>query len=190
MPFVWCLGYVSAPHMPPSLLTWYSSILGPALGGALAQPCVSYPTIFSRGGLFDEYPFLLPNLVCVVVLACGVVTGILFLKETHAEHKHRRDYGLETGQWLLSSVKTIWTREPLVASQPFRCAQANDADLLEAKSLLIEDGPPEYRTNESSPRSSRSQSPAKKPSATPKPAATKAFTKQVVLTIVSYGILA
>lgn len=67
MPFVWCLG----------------SIIGPAMGGALAQPCVNYPWLFSRNTLFDRFPFLLPNLVCIVVLICGIVVGFLFLEETH-----------------------------------------------------------------------------------------------------------
>ena len=113
--------------------------------------------------------------------------GILFLEETHSEHKFRHDYGHRTGQWIVQQVKATWNRSmfgPRPVPQP---ASSAEAQLLEVKSPLIE-GPPEYRTNESSPRSSRAPSPAKKPQA--KPAAKKAFTKQVILTIVSYGILA
>ncbi|EFW20786.1 MFS multidrug transporter [Coccidioides posadasii str. Silveira] len=59
MPFVWCLG----------------SIIGPALGGALAQPCQNYPALFSGNSIFAQYPFLLPNLVCVVILVVGITIG-------------------------------------------------------------------------------------------------------------------
>ncbi|WEW54873.1 hypothetical protein PRK78_000299 [Emydomyces testavorans] len=89
MPFVWCLG----------------SIIGPALGGALAQPCDNYASLFPRNTVFDRYPFLLPNLVCVVILAFGITTGILFLEETHVEKKFRRDRGLEAGKWLIKKFK-------------------------------------------------------------------------------------
>ncbi|RMZ91434.1 hypothetical protein DV736_g1325, partial [Chaetothyriales sp. CBS 134916] len=88
MPFVWCLG----------------SIIGLAMGGALAVPCESYPWLFCKGALFDKYPFLLPNLVCVVILAFGICIGLLFLEETHGEEKNRRDIGLETGIFIPSEI--------------------------------------------------------------------------------------
>ncbi|KAI5290797.1 hypothetical protein KEM52_000350, partial [Ascosphaera acerosa] len=75
MPFVWCLG----------------SIIGPAMGGALAQPCDNYPSLFPRGSIFDSFPFLLPNLICVVILLVGITVGVLFLEETHPEKRYRRD---------------------------------------------------------------------------------------------------
>ncbi|QVM08207.1 hypothetical protein D8B26_002900 [Coccidioides posadasii str. Silveira] len=89
MPFVWCLG----------------SIIGPALGGALAQPCQNYPALFSGNSIFAQYPFLLPNLVCVVILVVGITIGILFLEETHGEKKHQRDRGLEAGEWLMRKIR-------------------------------------------------------------------------------------
>ena len=71
-------------------------------------------------------------------------------------------------------------------------------DLDEVLSLLSDDEqPPNYRTNDSSP--SLPSTPSADPQQVlapndsriaPAPAATKAFTKQVVLNIVGYGILA
>jgi len=78
-----------------------SSIVGPAIGGSLAQPCDNYPAFFARGTLFDRFPFLLPNLVFAAILAVGVTIGILFLEETHAGKKPGRDVGLEVGRWIL-----------------------------------------------------------------------------------------
>lgn len=81
MPFVWCLGCVQHPGGLLTVADLFRSILGPALGGALAQPCQSYPTWFPQGSLFCRFPFLLPNVVCAVILAFGVVVGILFWKK-------------------------------------------------------------------------------------------------------------
>jgi len=155
----------------------------------LARPVLSYPELFHAGSIWDRFPYLLPNLVCSVIVTCGVGIGILFLEETHEEKKHRRDPGLEAGRWILSKVT--------------RCAESKSSsekqmDLDEVLSLLSDDDqPPSYRSNGTSP------SLPSTPSADPqdaldlngsciatKPASTKAFTKQVVRNIVGYGILA
>ncbi|KAG9236815.1 major facilitator superfamily domain-containing protein [Amylocarpus encephaloides] len=90
MPFVWCLG----------------SILGPMLGGALAKPVDNLPQLFSPGSIWETFPYLLPNLVCTIIVSFGVLVGILFLEETHEEKKYRRDPGLETGKWLINKIAT------------------------------------------------------------------------------------
>ncbi|KAF2492605.1 MFS general substrate transporter [Lophium mytilinum] len=66
-PFVWFLG----------------SIIGSAMGGFLAQPAHFYPSVFPEDGLFGRYPYLLPNLVSVVVILLAILQGILFLEETN-----------------------------------------------------------------------------------------------------------
>jgi hypothetical protein len=176
MPFVWCLG----------------SILGPTLGGALARPVRNYPNLFAAGSIWERFPYLLPNLVCTVIVSVGVCIGFLFLEETHAEKKQRRDPGLEIGKWLLGKVT--------------RCANLklyrNEKvdDLSEVASLLHEeDQPPGYRTTAASPHLPSTPSPEPQESlnlndvsvkSRAKPAVTKAFTRQVVLNIVGYGLLA
>lgn len=70
-PFVWILG----------------SIIGSAMGGFLAQPAKFYPDIFPEDGLFGRFPYLLPNLVAVVVIVLAVVQGIVFLEETNPRFK-------------------------------------------------------------------------------------------------------
>ena len=154
----------------------------------MAQPCISYPALFERGTIFDKFPFLLPNLVCAIILACGVLVGVLFLQETHEELKSRRDYGLEAGEWFVS-----WFRAKPSADAGFD--KLGEAYLDESRSLLEDDQPPGYRTTEGSPRlpSSRNQSPGYdvKAKRVRKPVGVqKAFTRQVILIIISYGILA
>ena len=83
----------------------YRSIIGAGLGGALAEPVTNYPAVFQRGGIFDKFPYLLPNLVCAAFVVIGLLIGILFLEESHEDKKDRRDVGLELGKWLLQILR-------------------------------------------------------------------------------------
>jgi uncharacterized membrane protein len=170
------------------------------LGGALAEPCKSYPGLFHRGTIFDKFPYLLPNLVCAIILACGVAVGILFLEETHEEKKYKRDVGLELGDWIISKVKPRLTSMLKTEERKFESrSKLGDANLEERRSLLEEDEqPPGYRTTEGSPRLSASRALSEEPRERElshsidqgPPALERAFTKQVVLHIIGYGILA
>lgn len=166
MPFVWCLG----------------SIIGPAMGGALAQPCENYPWLFARNTLFDRFPFLLPNLVCIVVLVCGIVVGFLFLEETHPEKKLRRDPGVELGHWLVSQCWGSRVQLP----------DDSEVGVEETKYFVYGDVPPEYKSTESSPclRAVSDVGSTECDLEGQKSPAPKAFTRQVIFTIVAYGILA
>ena len=192
------VSWVSQTRLPASTFTnacYERSILGPALGGALAQPCESFPSLFPRGTIFDQFPFLLPNLVCAVVLAFGVLVGVLFLEETHEELKGRRDWGIEARRWLLRSLKT--RKADQVALD-----KAGEANLQENYALLEDEEPPGYRTTEGSPR--QPSTPSCSPSALPADAKIKGrrrlkskprgigrtFTKQVILNIAAFGLLA
>ena len=173
--------------------TFHRSILGPALGGALAKPVESYPNVFAHGTIWERFPYLLPNLVCTIIVLCGVVVGILFLEETHEEKKFRRDPGLEAGKWILSKF---------AGSESITLTSEKTGELEEEEEvpLLNEDSqPPGYRSAESSPSlSSTSIEESLEPldlndgnvTRSAKPAATKAFTPQVVRNIIGYGILA
>lgn len=63
MPMVWTVG----------------SIFGPSFGGSLARPVEKFPEIFGHWRLFQEFPFLLPNLVSAAFFIVGISTGFLFL---------------------------------------------------------------------------------------------------------------
>jgi hypothetical protein len=166
--------------------TLFRSIIGPALGGALADPCTSYPDIFRRGTIFDRFPYLLPNLICTVIVVCGVTIGILFLEETHEVRKHRRDIGLETGKWLCDMFSAATRHEAHAFSKE------GEAILQEVEVLLeAEEQPPGYRSTEGSPAPPLRRLPLKASCRVGKaPSVEKAFSKQVVLNIIGYGILA
>ena len=170
MPFVWCLG----------------SIIGPAMGGALAMPCEAYPWLFPKDGLFDTYPFLLPNLVCMLILLCGIVNGLLFLEETHTEKKHKRDWGLQLGN-VIRARFVVDTKRLL----PDEYAQARCDD--ERIGLTPQDPPPGYQSTKGSPRIASFAVPRDIEKGGPTKennGLTQIFNRQVILVIIGYGILA
>jgi MFS family permease len=61
------------------------TIIGPTVGGYFADPSTSWPGLFPPGGLFGRLPYLLPNLICSIMLACSMLTAKLFLDETHPD---------------------------------------------------------------------------------------------------------
>ncbi|KAM0280921.1 hypothetical protein ACHAQH_003810 [Verticillium albo-atrum] len=69
MPFVWSIG----------------TILGPFIGGTMADPHESWPNAFPVGSLFYNFPYLLPNLVCAALLFVSIVLGWFLLEETHPD---------------------------------------------------------------------------------------------------------
>ncbi|MCJ1353648.1 MAG: hypothetical protein MMC33_003635 [Icmadophila ericetorum] len=85
MPLVWTIG----------------SIFGPAFGGALADPAKKYPAVFGNSKLLQRFPFALPNLISCIFFLVGIITGILFLRETLETKKHSRDYGRILGKSLV-----------------------------------------------------------------------------------------
>ncbi|PGH00307.1 hypothetical protein AJ79_08238 [Helicocarpus griseus UAMH5409] len=80
-------------------------LIGPVLGGWLADPVKSMPSIFSRGSMWEKYPYLLPNLIVALCLACSGLLGFFFLEETHPHLQSRRDIGLEVFRWVSRTTK-------------------------------------------------------------------------------------
>lgn len=103
---------------------FFRSIIGAGLGGALADPVKNYPTIFKPNGVFDRFPYLLPNLVCTAVVVFGLVIGILFLEESHEDKRGRKDVGLQIGNKIIRAFHRK-TEEPHLAG-----AQNKEADIV------------------------------------------------------------
>ncbi|XP_044507035.1 protein ZINC INDUCED FACILITATOR-LIKE 1-like isoform X3 [Mangifera indica] len=61
-------------------------VIGPAIGGFLAQPAEKYPDVFSKDSLFGRFPFFLPCLI-ISVFSLGVFIICCFLPETLHSHK-------------------------------------------------------------------------------------------------------
>lgn len=65
----------------------WGMLLGPAIGGLLAEPQTQYPqTMWFQSGwrkrLLETYPFLLPNLVVAICCLGGAISATWFIEET------------------------------------------------------------------------------------------------------------
>lgn len=159
------------------------------IGGALARPCDTFPNLFPPGTIWDRYPYLLPNVFSAFVVLIGVVNGLLFLEETHAERRLKRDRGLEAGRWILERLPL--TRMSSSSTVPHsKAIQDETSPLLDVPE--IESPPPGYQTREGSPSCSPRLGPLEdiKPPLPHQSQQQAIFTRQVVLNILSFGILA
>ncbi|KAJ4418716.1 hypothetical protein N0V82_005388 [Gnomoniopsis sp. IMI 355080] len=59
-------------------------IIGPILGGLLADPASSYPNVFGNVGLFRRLPYALPNFVSAFFLLSAATWAFLCLEEVSA----------------------------------------------------------------------------------------------------------
>lgn len=114
-----------------------------------------------------------------------MVIGILFLEETHEDLKNHRDYGLEIGDWILDC---------------FRSTQVHEKTG-ETLALFEDDAPPGYCSNNvhaatnpilvgELPNEAQAAPIQVHGSRRHDAAVSRAFTWQVALNIVGYGILA
>lgn len=88
-------------------------IIGPLLGGLLADPVGSYPHIFGPGGSIGgekgvwwltRWPYALPNVVSACFLT-GSALGVTFgLEETLEALRDKPDYGLRFSRWVARTL--------------------------------------------------------------------------------------
>jgi hypothetical protein len=52
------------------------------MGGLLADPSSTMPSLFPADGLFGRYPYLLPCLGSATLSLIGLVLAIFFIEET------------------------------------------------------------------------------------------------------------
>ncbi|KAG5150130.1 hypothetical protein JHK82_017011 [Glycine max] len=101
-------------------------VIGPALGGYLAQPVLKYPHIFPKDSFWDRFPYFLP---CLLVSAFAFASAIacIWLPETLHNHKDRIEStknveALEVGSSeadkdrIIQRDKSIFRNWPLMSS--------------------------------------------------------------------------
>ncbi|KAI0850797.1 MFS general substrate transporter [Daldinia vernicosa] len=84
-----------------------ANILGPLMGGLLADPATSLPCLFEEGaiwsfGWIQKYPYALPSVLNAATLAITGLIVFFALEETSRERKGKRDIGLHMGSRLKS----------------------------------------------------------------------------------------
>lgn len=118
-------------------------IIGPLIGGLLADPVGSYPALFGPGsalggadgvGWLMRYPYALPNVVSACFLAAGAIGVFLGLEETLEARWNRPDYGIRFTRWL----KRYFLRQ----SEPHRYSTLQTTETIDALELEEESAHP------------------------------------------------
>ena len=157
-------------------------IIGPVVGGFLADPLTSFPSIFGPGSLIGgadgvgwmkTYPYALPNLfsgIFILTSALGIVLG---LDETHEALRHRTDHGRQFGKWLYNRLSRTKQTYEYTRLHDIADSQANDVDLEELSRTPV-----------------KPTTDPQIPTAKPKSTFNKIFTRNVVLTLLTHFLLA
>mmetsp|Transcript_44072 Transcript_44072/g.82409 ORF Transcript_44072/g.82409 Transcript_44072/m.82409 type:complete len:511 (+) Transcript_44072:78-1610(+) len=99
--------------------------LGPILGGELVYPARSLPSVFG-GTVFEQYPFLLPNLTYAVFAAISWLIGAMFLEETLPKSRRCVRRGAASVQPRGLQRSTSGT-DPSGAPRRFVCEEGEEA---------------------------------------------------------------
>lgn len=79
-------------------------IIGPTLGGLLADPANSFPNTFGNVWWMKHWPYALPNMVSACFLFGATLLLLLGLNETHYLRQHKSDWGRNVGRCLRGFV--------------------------------------------------------------------------------------
>ncbi|ORX99415.1 major facilitator superfamily domain-containing protein [Clohesyomyces aquaticus] len=116
------------------------SILGPMLGGLLADPASQYPKLFGGNKFLISLPWLLPNLVICTILFIGLVSGIFFLEETLHPYAQIQYRSLQEPEDLLSEKSqppAYQLNPPASKPQKYRLLTTQSTLNLVANALLV-----------------------------------------------------
>ncbi|KAJ7387199.1 hypothetical protein OS493_004169 [Desmophyllum pertusum] len=87
------------------LTAWnFGLVIGPAIGGYLAEPAQKYPNVFQKGSIFDKFAFFLPCLFNCVVLLISIVLAYFYLPETLVKSESEPSTSSEQGELALQST--------------------------------------------------------------------------------------
>lgn len=165
-------------------------VIGPILGGFLADPIQSFPNVFGPGsaiggkdgvGWMTAFPYALPNLFSGIFICMSALGIILGLDETHEALKDKPDRGRQLGKYLVSLIRRQPTNYQYTALE-------NDEE-----TINLDDHSPTTPIH----HQTRSQPPATTPTTTPSSPPKrqrlpfrKIFTKNVILTLLTHHLLA
>lgn len=149
----------------------FNANLYSAIGGLLARPAEGFPSLFPADGLFGRFPYLLPNLVCSVLLFFSIIGGWLFLQETHPDMQPGNNHRF---------FEHISAEQPLLATSG---ATANAGVDLRAESYGTFNEVHLHEDETWNVRSDGTSSPAWK-----KPQKPKAFTWRVIMLVIALTI--
>lgn len=162
---------------------FYSGLLGPVLGGNLAEPVKRFPSIFSSNTIWDQYPYLLPNIVVCFFLAATGLLGLLFLNETHPKPSGLPAYDRKFLALLKKNISLVLGRK---VPTKYSTLQEDDESEASEQPLAVERGSEIELENLNGSDSTADDFELNKSS----PVASRAFTPQTILQILSVSLLA
>ncbi|ETN38897.1 uncharacterized protein HMPREF1541_06939 [Cyphellophora europaea CBS 101466] len=160
-------------------------IIGPILGGFLADPVQSFPSTFGPGSSLGgkdgvswmkSYPYALPNLVSGIFIFCSALGVIFFLEETHEALRHKPDWGRKTAKFIARHVFRSRTEDGDYRYAPLHGHSTSET-------LDLEDHPTPSTT-------SHPVTPAAPPTPPRVTPLRSIFTRNVTLTLLSHHLLA
>jgi len=167
MPLVWNIG----------------SIFGPTIGGALANPLSVRPgENFEHPTFFQRFPYALPNIVSACFFAVGITVGFFFLEETLETLQGQKDYGRVLGDKLKHLVRSQSLRfKDIIHQRTFLSKRTKDSD-------AVSESEPLLKTSAADEEDGLPVQPVQ--ARPPPPSFREVLTKQSVLNLVVYTLLA
>ncbi|KAH7074217.1 major facilitator superfamily domain-containing protein, partial [Paraphoma chrysanthemicola] len=158
-------------------------IIGPILGGLLADPVASYPSIFGPGSVIGgkdgvkwmkHWPYALPNLTSAIFLLFSALAVIFLLEETSELCKDKPDRGLRVGRWIRRNVF-----RQNIASESGYTAIAIDEEAASSFELQPTPTSAHHDISDKPKRTSRQVLPFR-----------RIFTRSLIITLSAHGLLA
>ncbi|KAL3424253.1 major facilitator superfamily transporter [Phlyctema vagabunda] len=85
-------------------------IIGPVLGGLLANPASTYPKLFRGVAWLKKFPYAPPNLLNAFFLGSAACAVFFFLKETHETFSQDDDLGIRSRIRIAAFVRIVFRR--------------------------------------------------------------------------------
>ncbi|KAL2263942.1 hypothetical protein VTK26DRAFT_4129 [Humicola hyalothermophila] len=171
-----------------SLVTFIRSLgnlVGPVLGGLLADPAALYPSIFPQDSLWTSFPYLLPNLAVGTLQVLTFVLVFLLLQETHPQMQGRP----ATGFLVLQFLRKLFSRRNLVEKATYT-PLADNSSGLEAQEDAAEEHPLDDFKEQGDGSRTYSDSETFEADGPVREHSDRAFTLQVILQILAVSLLA
>ena len=103
-------------------------IVGPILGGILADPAGSYPNVFGKFSFFVKFPYATPNMVSsVFLLAAGLAVWFGLEETLDSLRELGPDRGLKTGRWL---SRIAWGRFQNSSRGQYSSVPSKDVEMM------------------------------------------------------------
>ncbi|KAF8846429.1 MFS general substrate transporter [Acephala macrosclerotiorum] len=157
------------------------SLIGPVIGGHLADPVKNLPLMFRKGTLWEIFPYLFPNLVVAVSIMTSGLLGFFFLDESHPKMQNQPDFGRKISRCVGRKIRALFGQTD---SGWYTTLAAEDNTIPLASRDHTED---EESLKEDYEEVETSSSPT---FLNPVPQKTSAYTLKVILQILALSLLA